>query len=161
MKRRLLISLVVLAAVFVAVLGLGMTYTPTKQYDPYAKTTPAEVKSAAQAVEDSLLRAGHLPTPGTTLEWRNGALQWRGVSESAPKVSQAKVQSVQVTSGAPLLTSLLDDDPTYRATVETRVVTSDGQETILSVALWDYGLLTPWSIRLHGDGWKPLQVRWP
>ena len=48
------------------------------------------------------------------------------------------------------------DDPTYQATVEVEVVTSDGQEKALVVALWDYGLLTPWSSQSRGDGWKPL-----
>lgn len=56
--------------------------------------------------------------------------------------------------------SVLDDYPTYEAEVDVTVTTSDGQETILQVKLWDYGLLMPWSPHSHGDGWKPVQVNW-
>jgi hypothetical protein len=112
-------------------------------------------------VEESLVRAGHLPTPGAELELRSGAFQWLGLSPSAPRVSQARARSVRLSAGARLLWSVLDDDPTCIATVETTVVTADGQEVALTVVLWDYALLMPWSIQPRGDGWKPFQVRWP
>jgi hypothetical protein len=116
---------------------------------------------AAQVVEESLVRAGHLPAPGAKLELRGRVFEWRGVSASAPRVSQARVRSVRLSAGARLLWSVLDDDPTCIATVETTVVTADGQEVAMTVVLWDYALLTPWSIEPRGDGWKPFQVRWP
>jgi len=52
--------------------------------------------------------------------------------------------------------SLLDDDPTCTAEIDAIVTTADGQETHLTVQLWEYCLLTPWSFRAHGDGWKPV-----
>jgi hypothetical protein len=112
-------------------------------------------------VEESLVRAGHLPAPGAELELRGRVFEWRGVSASAPRVSQARARSVRLSAGARLLWSVLDDDPTCIATVETTVVTADGQEVAMTVVLWDYALLTPWSIEPRGDGWKPFQVRWP
>ncbi|MDI7275421.1 MAG: hypothetical protein QME94_05545 [Anaerolineae bacterium] len=156
MKARYVIGLVALLAVAAVLWRLAAPYRPSREYDPYASTTPAAVRSAAQEVEDSLVRAGRMPTSGARLERRQGVLEWENISEGAPAVVEARVQSVRVTAGAPFLRSLLDDDPTYVAAVEARVVTADGREATLTVDLWDYGLLTPWSILPNGDGWKPL-----
>jgi hypothetical protein len=53
-----------------------------------------------------------------------------------------------------LLSSMLDDDPIIQAEIEMLVRTVDGQETPVTLILWEYGLLTPWATYLSGDGWK-------
>jgi|GEM_PF-1897347 len=140
------------------------TFTPALEYDPRAVIAPTGTKteSPAQMVEELLRRSGRLPQPGTGLVRRDGALAWEAAPDKlAERITDVTVWRVRLTSGAPLLMSALDDDPTYRAEVNVIVTTADGQEIPLSVELWDYGLLTPWSLRPRGDGWKPVQVHWP
>ena len=115
-----------------------------------------------QVVEELLRRSGRLPQPGARLVRRDGALTWEVTPDKlAERITDVTVGRVRLTSGAPLLMSALDDDPTCRAEVNMIVTTADGQEIPLSVELWDYGLLTLWSFRPRGDGWKPVQVHWP
>lgn len=72
----------------------------------------------------------------------------------ARQITSIEWTSVHLSATAPLLLSLLDDDPVYKAVVELLVVTEDGNKTGLTLILWDYGLLTPWAIYQYGDGWK-------
>ena len=158
MQRKHLVFAVVIVGI--AIFLATATFTPTLGYDPRAVGAPAEISIAARTVEAFLWRSGRLPLPGTGLARRDGRLEWEVAPESAVRITGVAVWRVQLTSGAPLLMSVLDDDPTYGAAVDVTVTTSDGQETILRARLWDYGLLTPWSLRSSGDGLKPGQVCW-
>ncbi len=158
MKRRHVIGLVALVAAAALFSRVAATYRPILQYAPYGPSAPAPVRYAAEAVQESLVRAGRLPTFGATLELGQDGLEWENVSEAAPAGAEVRVRAVRVSNWAPFLRSLLDDDPICVAEVETRVTTADGQQATLTVDLWDYGLVTPWSIYPTGDGWKPS--RW-
>jgi hypothetical protein len=159
-RKRFAIGGVVVAGI--AILVITAIYTPIIEYDPRIATEPAGIRAAssAQIVEEFLRRSGRLPLAGTGLVRRDGRLEWEVATESAVRITDLVVWRVQLTSGAPLLRSVLDDDPTYAAEVDVTVTTSDGQETNLRVRLWDYGLLTPWSLLSSGDGLKPGQVCW-
>jgi len=159
-RKRFAVGGVVAAGI--AILAVTAIYTPIIEYDPRITTEPAGIRaqSPAQIVEEFLRRSGRLPRPGTGLVRRDGRLEWEVAPESAVRITDVIVWRVRLASGAPLLMSILDDDPTYEAEVDVTVTTSDGQETILQVKLWDYGLLMPWSPHSHGDGWKPVRVSW-
>lgn len=164
MRRKLIVFSGV--AVGIVALAVAATFTPTFKYDPYDPrlvTTPVRTsaESAAQTIEEFLRRSGQLPWPGTELVRHDGILDWKAAPRSGVRITDVEVEWVRLTAGAPLLMSILDDDATYWAEVGVRVTTSDGQRTTLSVKLWDYGLLTPWSLHAHGDGWKPVQIHWP
>lgn len=140
------------------------TFTPALEYDPRTVTAPTGTKivSPAQIVEEFLRRYGQLPQPGTGLVLRDGALAWEAAPDKlAERITDVTVWRVRLTAGAPLLMSALDDDPTCGAEVNVIVTTADGQEIPLVVELWDYCLLTPWSLHSRGDGWKPGRVHWP
>lgn len=160
MQRKPLVSAGV--AVAIAILIAIATFTPTLEYDPRLATAPAgmSTRSPVETVEEFLRRSGRLPRPGTGLVQRAATLEWEVTPESAVWITDIVVKRVRLTSGAPLLMSVLDDDPTFGAEVDVMVITSDGQKTPLRVELWDYGLLTPWALHWRGDGWKPVQVRW-
>ena len=160
MRTRLVIGLMVLAVALTGTLAVAGIYTPAVQYDPGTIKAGGGAALAVQAVEGALVRAGRLPLPGTGLVLRQGALEWENVPEAAPQILQVRVQGVRLISGASLLASLLNDDAEYKAQVDAIVTTADGRETTLSVTLWDWGLLTPWSFQTQGDGLKPVQVRW-
>ena len=142
------------------VILLTATFTPTRAYDPRREHTPDIVRRVAWEVEDLFWRAGRLPPQGTLLVRQNGKLEWESVPESAQQIASITTRRVQLTSGAPLLMSVLDDDPTFGVQVDVIVTTADGQTTPLRVELWEYGLLTPWSIKPGGDGLKPIGVTW-
>jgi hypothetical protein len=160
LMRKLTLGLVVLAMVVVGALAAAGIYTPAVQYGPEAIQAGGGPALAAQAVQDALLRASRLPSAGSELVRRQGSLEWENVPEAAPDIVEVRVRRVQLTSSASLLLSLIDDDASYSAQVDATVITADGEETALSVILWDWGLLTPWSFRSEGDGLKPVQVRW-
>lgn len=148
------------ASVLVGIVPLILTatFTPTLEYDPRMGSTPDIVRRVAQEVEDFLWRSGRLPPPDTPLVLRSGRLEWETVPESAKQIANITARRVWLTSGAPLLMSVLDDDPTFGVKVDVTVTTADGQETTLRVELWDYGLLTPWALHSEGDGLKPGRV---
>lgn len=72
--------------------------------------------------------------------------------------TNVKAQRVRLTNGSSLLMSLLDDDPTCSAIVDLAVTTAQGQTRTVSVSLWDYGMVLPWSYRAQGDGWKLMSA---
>lgn len=138
------------------------TFTPTLEYDPRVTTIPAglHAESPAQAIDELLRRSDRLPPPGTQLMVYKGKLEWKTAPKSDIQIRDVAVNRVRLSAGDSLFISLLDDDPTCRAEVDVTVSTVSGQAISLKVELWDYCLLTPWSFRHFGDGWKPLQVRW-
>jgi len=120
-----------------------------------------EVTTPAKVVEDFLLSSDRLPQPGTGLARHTDDLAWAAVPDDLTrKITNVTVRQVKITSGDSLLMSLLDDDPTCMAKVDAIATTADGQKTHLTVQLWDYCLLTPWSFHIYGDGWKPVGVQW-
>lgn len=153
-------AILVGAAVVAIILVAMATVIPTLDYGPPIEGAPSEVRETAQTVVAALERCGRLPSPGTQLVRRNSVLEWDTIDQSAPEVIAVQVSRIRLASGAPLLANLLDDDPIYSAEAEVMVTTSDQRETMLRLTLWDYGLLTPWSIRNSGDGLKPVRVLW-
>lgn len=160
MRRKYLVFAIV--GVGTAIFMAAATFTPTLEYDPRLATAPARIRveSPAQVVEEMLQRSGQLPPPGTGLVRRDGVLAWDVAPGFGVRIANVEVRLVRLVAGTPLLWTALDDDPTYRAKVDVTVTTSDGQKTALSVDLWDYGILTPWSLYPRGDGWKPGGVWW-
>ena len=161
MKPQPRVSLLLLVLVL-ALVGVLLTFTPTLEYEPQRIESPAGTVAPppAQVVADFLERSGRLPPPGTDLVLRQGVLDWDKGETSDRPITDVRIQRVRLISGAALLPSALDDDPTYQAEVQVEVVTEDGERAALTVSLWDYGLLMPWSITPQGDGWKPGSVRW-
>lgn len=157
MRKRAIAAIVLVGIVL---LILTATFTPTHEYDPRMEGTPDIVRSVAQEVEDFLWRSGRLSPHDTLLVRRNGRLEWEAVPESAKQITNITTRRVWLTSGAPLLMSVLDDDPTFGVDVDVIVTTADGTETTLRVELWDYGLLTPWGLCSKGDDLKPGRVSW-
>ena len=146
--------------IVIAVLVVMATFVFPVEYDPRVadgdETTPAEA-----AVEDFLLGSGWLPQPGTGLARHTDDLAWAAVPDDLTrKITNVTVRQVKITFGDSLLMSLLDDDPTCMAKVDAIATTADGQKTHLTVQVWDYCLLTPWSFHIYGDGWKPVGVQW-
>lgn len=161
MSRKQL-TLVGMPVTVVPLFLMVLTFTPTLEFEPQRKESPVGTvaPSPAQVVADFLGRSGPLPPPGTDLVLRQGVLDWDKVETSDRPITDVRIQRVRLVSGAALLPSVLDDDPTYQAEVKVEVATQDGKRTALTVNLWDYGLLMPWSITPLGDGWKPGSVRW-
>lgn len=148
-------------AIAIAVLWVTATYTPTLDSDLHTTTSaPEEIRVAARTVQGFLERSGYLPTVGTGLLRRNNQIEWANLPNSSMPISAVTILKVRLVSGSPLLMSMLDDDPTYHAEVDAKIVTTDGHSTRLRVTLWDYGRVTPWSIEAHGDGWKPIAAIW-
>ncbi|MEW6232112.1 MAG: hypothetical protein AB1566_07360, partial [Chloroflexota bacterium] len=112
----------------IAILAVTTIYTPIIEYDPRITTEPAGIRAAspAQTVEEFFRRSGYLPPPGAGLVRRDGRLEWEAVPDSAVRIANIMVWRVQLTSGASLLMSVLDDDPTFGAEVDVMVITSDG-----------------------------------
>lgn len=148
----------------IAVAGLvAMTaLVPTTEYDSKViDEGENEITTPAKVVKDFLLNSDGLPQPGTGLAQEDSDLTWAvAPGDSARQITSVQVLRVKLTSGDSLFMSLIDDDPTCMAEVDTTVITADGQKTHLTVRLWDYCLLTPWSFRSLGDGWKPVKVDW-
>jgi hypothetical protein len=146
--------------IFAAILIAAALFVPSVEHDPRV-TDGGKATTAAEAVEDFLLSSGWLPQPGTDLAQHTDDLAWTAVPDDLTRrITNVTVWQVRVTSGDSLFMSLLDDDPTCTVEVETIVTLADGQKTHLTVQVWDYCLLTPWSFRPQGDGWKPLGVQW-
>lgn len=156
-KKQVVLLILAIAIIMLAAMAIVQ---PTRDFGPPAEDAPAEVRESAQTVVAALERTGRLPPPGTQLVRRNGILEWEAVPQSAPEITAVQVSRMRLTSGASLLRSLLDDDPTYSAEADVIVTTEGQSRTMLRVALWDYGLLTPWSIKSKGDGLKPIRVSW-
>lgn len=159
-------TLPLLALLFASVsvcITIATGITPTRVQDVgRASTSRAmDTSTPAEAVEAFLRRAGQLPPPGTNVVLQDGALAWEAIPEESVEITRLTVERVRLTAGEPLLAALLDDDPTCSAEVEVVATTGDGERIPLIVSLWDYGLITPWSVHLVGDGWKPQGVRWP
>lgn len=157
MHRRILI---VAALVLVVLLGIAAVTHPTVEYSPNATTAEAGSSFIAEPVTELLRTSNTLPPRGTAIERRDGKLQWLAPPEKGPQIASVKMSRIKLTSGAPLLRSILDDDPTFSAQVEAVVETGDGKSTALRMTFWDYGLVTPWGLRSFGDGLKPMSVIW-
>ncbi len=157
MHRRILIGA---ALVPVVLLGIAAVVRPTVEYNSDATSAEAGSWFIAGPVTELLQPSRTLPPTGTAIERRDGKLQWLASSEKGPQIASVNVSSIRLTSGAPLLRSILDDDPTFSAQVEAVVQTSDGKSTALRMTFWDYGLVTPWGLRSSGDGLKPMSVIW-
>jgi len=143
----------------IAILVVMGTFVSTVEYDP--RVVDGEKTRAAETVEDFLRSSGWLPQPGTGLAQHTDDLAWAAVPDDLTRrITTVTIRQVKITSGDSLLMSLLDDDPTCTAEVDAIVTTADGQKTHLTVQVWEYCLLTPWSFRAYGDGWKPVGVHW-
>jgi hypothetical protein len=137
------------------------TFTPYRTYRS-ASDNPLELASAdfpLQTAGDFLDSLGYLPAP-TSLQsgcFDVDSSQVVGFSATrgpARKITTITFTTARVSSTESLLRSVLDDDPTYQAVIEALVHTAEGQETPVTIVLWEYGLLTPWAIYPSGDGWK-------
>ncbi len=157
MHRRIFSCIGVVALVL---LGLAATIRPTLDYRADTINPVAGAALPAQEVTQFLEQSHSLPSVGTGVERHQGKLQWLTPPENGPQITSVHPASVRVASGAPLLLSILDDDPTYSVEVEAMVGTSDGKSTVLRMTFWDYGLVTPWSVSSAGDGLKPTSVIW-
>lgn len=145
--------------IIIATLAAMGAFVSTVEYDP--RVADGDKTGSAEAVEDFLLSSGWLPQPGTGLAQHTDDLAWATVPDDLTKrITNVTVRQVKITPGDSLLMSLLDDDPTCTAKVDAIVTTADGQKTHLTVQVWDYCLLTPWSFHSYGDGWKPVGVQW-
>lgn len=138
------------------------TFTPALEYEPRTTSIPAGIRaeSPERVIDELLRRSDSLPSPDTQLMLYNGRLEWETAPEHDVQIRDVVVKQVRINAGHSLLASLLDDDPTCRAEVDVTVTNANGREISLRVELWDYCLLTPWSLRRFGDGWKPIQVHW-
>lgn len=145
----------------IALSGTSVEYRPTTGVDS-GRFVDMEGMSPEALVVEMLWRSGRLPEPGAQLvHASDGSVVWEPEPDlSAPAIDAVTVERVRVTASQPLFWRLLDDDPTYGAQVDVIVSSSDGLVTTLRVEVWDYGLLTPWSLHLLGDGWKPSRIEW-
>ncbi len=157
MHRRIF---VVSALVPVVLLSIAAVIRPAVEYGSDPTGGAAGSSSIAGSVMELLRPSRTLPPTGTAIERRDGKLQWLASPENGPQIASVKMSRIRLTSGAPLLMSILDDDPTFSALVEAVVQTSDGKSTALRMTFWDYGLVTPWGLRSSGDGLKPMSVIW-
>lgn len=166
-QRLLFAAILTIAVVIITVVAVGLMPTVI-EYDPRAGAGPvgfAQIYGLKpeEVLENMLLRSDGFPPPGAQLEsLPYGGFAWEPApSPSAPVILGIVVQRVELTANEPLVTRLLDDDPTYGAEIDVVVTSSEGQVTTLRVNLWDYGLLTPWGLLSGGDGLKPYRVDWP
>ena len=154
-----LVSVGIGIIIIIATLAAMGAFVSTVEYD--LRVADGDKTGSAEAVEDFLLSSGWLPQPGTGLARHTDDLAWAAVPDDLTrKITNVTVRQVKITSGDSLLMSLLDDDPTCMAKVDAIATTADGQKTHLTVRVWDYCLLTPWSFHIYGDGWKPVGVQW-
>jgi hypothetical protein len=155
--KRLVIGLLIVGVGFGAA-----TLTPQISYNPKISKLPlglAYHDSPVRTAELFLQKVNHVPIPRAqqstcfpVLSFDVVDLPWATVP--ARQITSIEWTSVHLSATTYLLLSLLDDDPVYKAVVEGLVVTEDGNKTGLTLTLWDYGLLTPWTIYQYGDGWK-------
>jgi hypothetical protein len=151
---------------FISLLGLliGTTalFTPHITYTPLTNQGPAgigQTYSPSQMTIRFLIESVYLPSAAEQPQCfdvlASNAPRQVLVNSPARKIVAAEVKQIKLSSTTSLLASLLDDDPVYIATADVYAQTADGQATLLTLTLWDYGLLTPWSVHRYGDGWKP------
>lgn len=160
-KRLVLLGAAISIVLAAAVAFLLSTLSATRSASSLTATgLTATWTAPALAVENLLGHSDRLPPAGTQLVRRGGVLEWEVTSESGAPINDFAIQRVQLVSTPPFPFNLLDDDPICKADVEVVVTTTDGQDVRLVIELWEYALLTPWSLETAGDGWKPLQVRW-
>jgi len=150
----LLIGIIGILACFIAIIKLDLVY------DAETMRNQNDISVIVLPVERFLQNSTLLPPPGTELVRRNGNLEWVNLPAFASRIANVHVSSVRFTSGAPLLSSILDDDPTYSIEVVATVTTVDGKQIPLRLTFWDYGLVTPWFVQSRGDGLKPVSVSW-
>ncbi len=148
--------------IVIAAIVVSITHVPSVELDAQV-TAGSETMSdgtPAKVVMD-LLSSGELPEPGANLIRHNGGLDWAvSPNDSTRQITAVTIEQIELTSGDSFLMTLLDDDPTCTAEVKAVVTTSDEQKTYLTIQLWDYCRLTPWSFRPLGDGWKLVAVHW-
>ena len=146
-----------------AILAIGfflVSYKPFIEYDPSKSAGPAGLTaSPGVLIEDFLWRSGRLPEPGTAVVARR-PLAWHESADPNRLVTDISVTRVRLTARQGLLMSIFNDDPTLAADVYATVTTSDDKQNQLTFRLWDWGRITPWSVRQQGDGWKPGWVVW-
>lgn len=144
----------------VALVGAA-SFTPQKTY--YSTSHDfwelAQKDSAVQVAENLLHKLVYLPAPAIQQSNCFNVELFQVVNLSSANVSTRKITgetftAAQLSSTTSLLSSMLDDDPIIQAEIEMLVRTVDGQETPVTLILWEYGLLTPWATYLSGDGWK-------
>lgn len=153
---------VFLFGLFILGVILGVTIKPQISYNPKNSKFPLDFTNLdmpMQAAELFLQQLAYLPL--STTEQANCFNVLTSTAVDLPlttiperKIVKIEVISVHLSATAPLLLSLLDDDPVYQSIVEVSVITADDKITSLTFTLWDYGLLTPWAIYQYGDGWK-------
>jgi hypothetical protein len=150
----LVVTLIVIS-IFVGVLIIG-SFEPNSSLPTNAEAIEDNLKQ----MTSELLGAGEsLPAAGAGMIRREGRLEWHEIPNSPVReIITSTVEQVELRSGSSLVTILVDDDPTCVASVDAAIVTSDGQEVLLTMEFWDYCRLTPWSLRVLGDGWKPRMV---
>jgi len=154
-----LVSVGIGIGIVIAILVVVATFVSSVEYDP--RVADGDKTRPAQAVEDFLRSSGWLPQAGTGLAQHTDDLVWAAVPDDLTRrITNVTIRHVKITSGDSLIMSLLDDDPTCTAEVDAIVTTADGRKTHLTVQVWEYCLLTPWSLRAYGDGWKPVGVHW-
>lgn len=170
MFQKTIVPIAALLIIFALLVGFTFVLqSPSTEYGPGAASPPAGIQldnSPEQIVYDFLLETQSLPPVGTslqcctpTLEWEKGAHN-HSASDSRRAIRDVTVNKVEISTNKSLLSNLVDDDPTYSARIYVTIETADDQLHQLSIGLWDYGLLTPWTILSMGDGWKPADIRW-
>jgi hypothetical protein len=158
-KRRCILAGVAISSVILV--AACVVFVVSNLSDTYAASSPTVTGAIPSvAVENLLHHSDRLPSPNTQLAYRDGTLAWEVTSESDVQIIDFEIQRVRLDSTPSFPSNLLDDDPVCEADVEVVVTTADGQDVRLVVELWEYALLTPWSLETTGDGWKPKQVHW-
>ncbi|MCE7987264.1 MAG: hypothetical protein DYG89_39350 [Caldilinea sp. CFX5] len=150
-----------LPSLFVLGVILGTTIKPQFSYNPKSSKLPlnfTNLDTPTQTTEIFLQQLAYLP-PLTAEENCFDVLSSTAVglpltTNAERKIVKIEMTTVHLSATAPLLLSLLDDDPVYQSIVEVSLVTADDNKTSLTFTLWDYGLLTPWAFYQYGDGWK-------
>lgn len=144
---------------------LGMTSTQIT-YEPKSEELPAWLKAGTSPMyvaEEFLNGSKYLPRSGAQIRCCTSAPEWdidnlSEVVQPDREITNVSIESIRISSFQSLISDIIDDDPIVSASVDTVITTADGKTTHLAIELWDYGLLTPWSMYPKGDGWKPVKV---
>lgn len=150
---RSMLAICLLLAILVAV-GLAVSLNPTNCTRPMFLARGTNVLgNPIPQITAIIQREGGLPR--TSLEM-DSEFTFPSSTITFPVFSW-RIVEVRVGSFQDVLARILDDDPTYRITVDVEVNYQDGSDRLLRWSTWRYGLALCPVVIPYGDG-PPWQV---
>lgn len=156
-KRGGIIILIMIVSVILSFIAIAALFPNRDGSSKITQTVTLEEKLESTVL--ALLSANTFPGFDIDMLHRDGNLERDNVADNSPQqIVAVTIEHIELTSGSSLLMTVLDDDPICIALVEATAMTENEETLHLTMQFWDYCRLTPWSLRILGDGWKPLTI---